>query len=172
MSYAEGVPASPASIRLLLHRFGLERDRLRAALCQRAGITESELDALEYLEADGPLTQRQLGERLLLSSGGITVLVDRLERGGWVERKPHPTDRRAVLLELDHKALATLPNALAEYHMALAAASRAIPPEHRDATAAFLSAASKSATQSATQLRVLPASRITEASSKKTIVAG
>src|SRR3954470_23500278 len=153
MSYAEGVPASPASIRLLLHRFGLERDRLRAALCQRAGITESELDALEYLEADGPLTQRQLGERLLLSSGGITVLVDRLERGGWVKRKPHPTDRRAVLLELDKTALATLPSALADYHTATTAAARAIPPAHRDSTAAFLSAASSSATRSAPQLR-------------------
>jgi DNA-binding MarR family transcriptional regulator len=142
----ENMSTSPASLRVLLHRFGLERDRLRAALCRRAGITESELAALEYLEADGPLTQRELGERLLLSSGGITVLVDRLEGAGWVARKPHPTDRRAVLLELDRKALASLPAGLGEYHAAIAAAARAVAPEHRDATAAFLSAASTAAT--------------------------
>jgi len=52
----------------------------------------------ENLEADGPLTQRDLGERLALTSGAITMLVDRLERAGWVHRRPHPGDRRYVLI--------------------------------------------------------------------------
>jgi DNA-binding MarR family transcriptional regulator len=145
--------ATPASIRALLHHFGLERDRLRAGLCRAAGITQSELDALEHLEADGPLTQRQLGERLLLSSGGVTVLVDRLERAGWVIRNPHPTDRRAVQLELDPAAVAEVTDDLSRYHTAIAAAARAVPPEHRDAVAGFLAAATASAVVSADELR-------------------
>ena len=101
-------------------------------------ITLSELDALEHLEADGALTQRELGQRLALTSGGVTVLVDRLERAGWVRREPHPADRRAVLLVLDERALAALPAALADYHAAVAVAARAIPSTSRGAVEAFL----------------------------------
>jgi DNA-binding MarR family transcriptional regulator len=144
---------TPTQIRSQLHRFGLERDRLRTALCQQAGIAQSELDALEHLEADGPLTQRELGERLLLSSGGVTVLVDRLERSGLVTRMPHPSDRRAVLLELKRDALAELPEPLAAYHATIAAAARAIPAECREAVAAFLQAATANAAAGAEALR-------------------
>lgn len=136
-----------------LHRFGLERDRLRTALCQQAGIAESELDALEHLEADGPLTQRELGDRLLLSSGGVTVLVDRLERSGWVTRVPHPSDRRAVLLELRPDAFTELPEPLAAYHATVAAAARSIPAECREAVAAFLNAVTTDAAARAKALR-------------------
>jgi DNA-binding MarR family transcriptional regulator len=143
---------SPNSIQAQLHRFGLERDRLRAALSQRVGITESDLDALEHLEA-GPLTQRELGDRLLLSSGGVTLLVDRLERGGWVIRRPHPSDRRAVLLELNEKAAPELPSALADYRAAVAAAARAIPAGSRGAVAEFLDFATREAAAAVDALR-------------------
>ena len=130
--------STPTSIAAALHRFGLERDRLRATICRTAGIASSELDALEHLEADGALTQRELGQRLALTSGGVTVLVDRLERAGWVRREPHPSDRRAVLLRLDDRALAALPEALAEYHSAVASAARAVPGASRAGTETFL----------------------------------
>src|SRR5215469_17495425 len=90
----------PGDLSGSLQRFGLERDRMRAALARRARISETDLDALEHLEADGPLTQRDLGERLSLTSGAVTMLVDRLERAGWVHRRPHPTDRRYILVAL------------------------------------------------------------------------
>ena len=144
---------TPGQIRMQLHRFGLERDRLRAALCHQAGIAASELDALEHLEADGPLTQRELGDRLLLSSGGVTVLVDRLERGGWVTRVPHPLDRRAVLLELKRDVLAVLPKPLADYHATVAAAARTIPAECREAVAMFLNTVTTDAAARAEALR-------------------
>jgi DNA-binding MarR family transcriptional regulator len=143
---------TPTSIGTALHRFGLERDRLRATLCRSAGITLSELDALEHLEADGALTQRELGQRLALTSGGVTVLVDRLERAGWVRREPHPTDRRAVLLVLDDRALAALPAALAEYHAAVATAARAIPSTSRAAVEAFLASVAARAAATADAL--------------------
>ena len=140
---------TPTSIGTALHRFGLERDRLRAMLCRAAGITLSELDALEHLEADGALTQRELGQRLSLTSGGVTVLVDRLERAGWVRREPHPTDRRAVLLVLDDRALAALPAALADYHAGVAAAARAIPGTSRTAVETFLGSVTAKAASTA-----------------------
>ena len=73
-----------------LQRFGLERDRMRAALASAAGVSATDLDALEHLEADGPLTQRQLGDRLSLTSGAITMLVDRMEQAAGSVAAPIP----------------------------------------------------------------------------------
>jgi DNA-binding MarR family transcriptional regulator len=136
-----------------LQRFGLARDRLRAVLASTAGISPADLDALEHLEADGPLTQRQLGERLALTSGAVTMLVDRLERAGWVRRRPHPTDRRYVLVELAEAAAARTPPALAEYHARIRALARDVPPAHWAAICGFLAAAAEAATIAASELR-------------------
>jgi DNA-binding MarR family transcriptional regulator len=143
-----------------LQRFGLERDRMRAALARHAGITATDLDALEHLEADGPLTQRELGDRLSLTSGAITMLVDRLERAGWVNRRPHPSDRRYLLLELSPNVAERTPQGLAEYHAAIRTLTATVHDKDRETIAAFLAAAADSASAAAHELdsaRVRPA---------------
>jgi DNA-binding MarR family transcriptional regulator len=148
------------SLAASLQRFGLERDRMRAALARQAGITATDLDALEHLEADGPLTQRELGDRLSLTSGAITMLVDRLERAGWVNRRPHPTDRRYLLLELSPNVAARTPQGLARYHAAIRELTATVHGKDRETIAAFLTAAADSASAAAHELnpaRVGPA---------------
>jgi len=135
-----------------LQRFGLQRDRMRAALARKAGITPTDLDALEHLEADGPLTQRDLGQRLSLTSGAVTMLVDRLEHAGWVHRRPHPGDRRYVLIELSPLAAASAPEGLAAYHSRIRALAADVPAGHREAVAAFLAAAADAAAAAVTGL--------------------
>jgi len=135
-----------------LQHFGLQRDRMRAALARRAGISLTDLDALEHLEADGPLTQRDLGERLSLTSGAVTMLVDRLERVGWVHRRPHPSDRRYVLIELSPLAAASTPEGLAAYHSQVQALAAEVPAEQRRAVAAFLASAAAAAAAAVTEL--------------------
>jgi DNA-binding MarR family transcriptional regulator len=122
---------------------------MRAALARQAGITESDLDALEHLEAAGPLTQRDLGERLSLTSGAITMLVDRLERAGWVQRGPHPTDRRYTLLELTAKAIQDEPAGLTRFHAAIKSLVAKVPPGHRNTLRAFLDEAARAAAEAA-----------------------
>jgi DNA-binding MarR family transcriptional regulator len=122
---------------------------MRSALARRAGVTGTDLDALEHLEADGPMTQRQLGDRLLLTSGAVTMLVDRLQREGWVVRRPHPSDRRAVLLELVEQMLRDLPPELEDYHKRIVELVAAIPPEHRHAVSSLLEAAADAASRAA-----------------------
>src|SRR3954451_13149237 len=108
--------ASTGSVIDALRAFGMARDRLRAALSTALGVGTTDIEALEYLELLGPLTQRDLGTRLVLTSGAVTLLVDRLERLGAVRRGPHPHDRRATLVSLspDHE-LPDVP-AMREYH--------------------------------------------------------
>jgi DNA-binding MarR family transcriptional regulator len=146
-------PMEPDVMAATLQRFGLARDRLRAGLASQAGISPADLDALEHLEADGPLTQRQLGERLVLTSGAVTMLVDRLERAGWVRRGPHPTDRRYVLVELSAAAAAQTPPALAEYHARIRALARDVPATHWAAICGFLAAAAEAAAIAASELQ-------------------
>jgi DNA-binding MarR family transcriptional regulator len=135
-----------------LHRFGLERSRMLAALARQVRISETDLAALEHLESAGPLTQRDLGARLSLSSGAVTMLVDRLERAGWVTRRPHPTDRRFVVLELTGQVAEQAPAALARYHAEIEALAAKVPAEHREALGAFLDAAAQAATDAASQI--------------------
>ncbi len=69
------------------------------------GIELSELAALGHLQAAGPMTLGRLGERLSMSPGAITVLVDRLESRGYAERFPNPKDRRSVLVRETERGL-------------------------------------------------------------------
>ena len=55
----------------------------------------SDFAVLEALLHKGPLPVNEIGKKVLLTSGSITVAVDRLEAKGLVERRAHGTDRRA-----------------------------------------------------------------------------
>jgi DNA-binding MarR family transcriptional regulator len=69
----------------------------------RYGIGRPEFDVLATLRRSGPpyqLSPGALAGSMMLSSGGTTARLDRLERAGLVERSPSPTDRRSVLVRL------------------------------------------------------------------------
>ena len=61
----------------------------------RMGLTLAEFAVLEVLYHKGPLLLGEVQRLVLVSSGGVTYLVDRLERKGLVERRECPEDRRA-----------------------------------------------------------------------------
>ena len=60
----------------------------------------SDFAVLEALLHKGPLLINEIGKKVLLTSGSITVAVDRLEHKGLVERRAHGTDRRARIVHL------------------------------------------------------------------------
>jgi len=60
----------------------------------------SDFAVLEALLHKGPLPINEIGKKVLLTSGSITVAVDRLEKRGLVERRAHGTDRRARIVHL------------------------------------------------------------------------
>ena len=63
-------------------------------------IGGSDFAVLEALLHKGPLPVNEIGKKVLLTSGSITVAVDRLERKELVERRAHGTDRRARIVHL------------------------------------------------------------------------
>ena len=60
----------------------------------------SDFAVLEALLHKGPLAVNEIGKKVLLTSGSITVAVDRLETKGLVERRAHRSDRRARIVHL------------------------------------------------------------------------
>ena len=66
-------------------------------------MCDSDFAVLEALLHKGPLPVNEIGKKILLTSGSITVAVDRLEQKGLVERRAHGTDRRARVVHLTRK---------------------------------------------------------------------
>ena len=69
----------------------------------RHGLTLAEFGILEALFHRGPMLLGEVQRRILVSSGGITFLVDRLTAKGLVERRCCPSDRRARYAALTPK---------------------------------------------------------------------
>lgn len=63
------------------------------------------LSALRRAGAPHRLTPGQLAAAVMLSTGGMTKRLDRLEAAGLVERSPDPRDRRGLLVGLTARGL-------------------------------------------------------------------
>src|SRR5271155_6042105 len=60
------------------------------------GVTTGQFAVLEALLHLGPMCQHTLGEKLLRSGGNVTLVVDNLERHGWVRRGRQGEGRRLI----------------------------------------------------------------------------
>jgi DNA-binding MarR family transcriptional regulator len=69
------------------------------AIADRLGLNVTDLRALELVVSEPGLTAGQLAGRSALTTGAITGVLDRLERAGFVERRPDPSDRRSVTIQ-------------------------------------------------------------------------
>lgn len=74
----------------------------------RWGVSRGEFDVLATLRRAGEpytLSPRQLSATLMLTTGGMTGRLDRLERAGLLTRNPCPDDRRALRVTLTDRGL-------------------------------------------------------------------
>ncbi|MFC2094523.1 MarR family winged helix-turn-helix transcriptional regulator [Bacteroidota bacterium] len=67
------------------------------------GLTESQFNVLDALYHLGPLSQKELGYKLLKSGGNITMVIDNLEKVAYVERIRGAEDRRIFFVHLTKK---------------------------------------------------------------------
>jgi DNA-binding MarR family transcriptional regulator len=71
---------------------------------QALGLTQAQWRAILNLSRAEGMTQSALAEALEVQPITLARLVDRMEAAGWVERRNHPLDRRAVQLYLTAKS--------------------------------------------------------------------
>src|SRR5215204_5266465 len=124
--------------------------RHAAATAKRMSLEASELAALEHLQDAGPMPQKRLGERLSISPGAVTAMIDRLESRGYVERTPNPEDRRSALVVITKAGLEESLRHLWPYIEDMKGVEEGFSEEERAVVARFLSAATQ-ATQRAAQ---------------------
>lgn len=70
---------------------------------QQLQLTSEEARTLAHLSASDAMPQRRLADLMHVQPIVLSRLVDRLEAGGWVERRPSPSDRRAKEVFLTSK---------------------------------------------------------------------
>lgn len=93
-----GVP-HPATV-LLRELLDVTEDFERS-LGSELNVNHTDLTAMQHLIVAGSLSPTALAQRLGLSSGAVTTVIDRLERLGHVHRAPHPDDRRSTLVSAE-----------------------------------------------------------------------
>lgn len=67
------------------------------------GVTPSQFGVLEALYHLGDMPIGKLGEKILVTGGNMTVILDNLEKQGYIERIKSPTDRRSLFIKLTEK---------------------------------------------------------------------
>jgi MarR family 2-MHQ and catechol resistance regulon transcriptional repressor len=116
-------PGTECEVRALNAYIKLLRaaESLNARISQKVAahhLTLSQFGVLEALCHLGPLPQSKLGEKLLKSSGNITMVVDNLEKLKLVERRRDNHDRRVVTVYLTAEGRALIERIFPE-HVAL-----------------------------------------------------
>jgi MarR family transcriptional regulator, organic hydroperoxide resistance regulator len=82
----------------LVHLVAQRLDVQVRRIAEEVGMTPTQVVALRELSE--PITARELATRMTCEPSNATFVLDRLERQGLVERRPHPTDRRAKQIVL------------------------------------------------------------------------
>jgi DNA-binding MarR family transcriptional regulator len=88
-----------ASIKDSLRDLGIQLSLLNHRVGARLDLRDVDLDCLNLIHRHGPISPSALARRAGLHPATMTGILDRLERGGWVERQRDPTDRRAVQVQ-------------------------------------------------------------------------
>jgi len=86
---------------------------------RESDLTYPRLRLLYALHCKGPQIMSELSEQLGVSPRNVTALVDALERDSLVQRHPHPTDRRATLVELTPGGAEGWATIYSEYRLAM-----------------------------------------------------
>lgn len=81
----------------------------------RFGMVQSDFGVLEALLHRGPLNAKQLGAKVLLTSGSMTAAVDRLAARGLVRREDDAHDRRACIVQLTAAGRRLIERAFAQH---------------------------------------------------------
>jgi DNA-binding MarR family transcriptional regulator len=82
-----------------LHAALVLKAELEERLQEETGLLLADNEALLNL-SDGPLRMSDIARKLILSRGGTTKVIDRLEELGYVQRSPDPDDRRATIVDI------------------------------------------------------------------------
>jgi DNA-binding MarR family transcriptional regulator len=142
----EPTPTLALGLRALL----VSGERLRGVLAREVRLGPSDLNALGHVYTDGPITPRELGDRMDMTSGTITALLDRLEKAGFLTRSVNPHDRRSLHISLSPAGHHALQGVHDTYEAAIREAGPELPDFSDDQIASLLAVLSRALAARAT----------------------
>jgi DNA-binding MarR family transcriptional regulator len=80
--------------------YGIQMTLYRNMIFAKLGVNVTDMECLGFLFNKHIATPSGLARYTGLSSGATTAMLDRLEKGGFIERRPNPDDRRGTLIVL------------------------------------------------------------------------
>ena len=83
-----------------MRRFIADAILTNQQIADRAGLNLTDQQTLNLLDLQGPATPGELARLTGLTTGGVTVVLDRLETAGYITRKPIPHDRRSIIVHV------------------------------------------------------------------------
>jgi len=96
---------------LRIMRFANQSNQLSNEFLRRFGLTTAQFDCLLQISVHQPLTQIELAEKVIVSQGGISRMLARLDKEGFIERRQ---DWKTKTIRLSDKGEAVLRQAIPE----------------------------------------------------------
>lgn len=98
---------------------------------EETGLSESQFGVLEAIYHLGPLDQTELARKVLTSPSNLTLVIDNLEREGYVERRRSAHDRRRRVIHLEPAARRLLEELLPRHVERIVEVMAALSPEEQ-----------------------------------------
>lgn len=125
-----------------LRRFRRSDQEMRRRMSADMDMNETDMQALQIVIAAENskrlVTPRDLSAALGISTASTTKLLDRLTASGHLERHPHPSDRRALVITATDHAHDEIRDRLKRMHAAMREVAEGVPAASRPAVADFL----------------------------------
>lgn len=96
------------------------------------------LGTMAHLLREGDATPTELARRLGISTAAMTLVLDRLQAAGHVSRRPHPSDRRKVLVIPAERSARTAEELVDPLLRGIRAVTEALGADERAAVSRFL----------------------------------
>ena len=103
-----------------------------AVQLESEGVTTGQFAVLEALLHLGPMCQHVLAEKLLRSGGNMTLVVDNLQKQGWVKRQRQEKDRRMVEIHLTPKGRRLITRIFPEHAKVIARVMGELTPAEQE----------------------------------------
>jgi DNA-binding MarR family transcriptional regulator len=131
---------SPVEVARAVRRLDMALAEMHLELAGLLDMTAADLLAVAHLGMDGELGPTELASRLHLHTGAVTALLDRLAERGMVEREPHPSDRRKLLVNLTQHGRDDAMRHLSPMVDEVIALVKTLPDDDRQTVGRFLDA--------------------------------
>ncbi|MCW3052138.1 MAG: mhqR [Chthonomonadales bacterium] len=114
---------------------------------QRHALSTSEFGVLELLYHKGPTTLSLLAERILITSGSLTYVVDQLVKRDLVQRVASPTDRRVTFADLTESGRTLIQTIFPDHAQKIRRTVSSLTPEEQETAITLLKKLGLSAAQ-------------------------